>query len=228
MRNQNITSLYNTKAFIFDLNGTIVDDMEYHFIAWNYLINDRLNGGLSENEVRQNMYGKNAEVLQRIFGSSRFSKAELKKLSEEKEQKYREVYFPEMKLMNGLPSFFQQALNHDIRLAVATALEIETAVQLLERLRIREYFEAVVTADDVINSKPDPETFLLAAEKLKLEAADCLVFEDSPKGAEAAQRAGMRVIALTTSKEPVDFLNQTAVDFFVSDFSDPSLRALIV
>lgn len=210
--------MYNTKAFIFDLNGTIVNDMEYHFIAWNYIINNRLNGGLSEADVRKNMYGKNAEVLRRVFGKDHFSEAELKNLSEEKEQKYREVYFPEMKLMDGLPSFFQQALNHNIRLSVATALESETTMQLLERLRILPYFEVVITADDVTNSKPDPETFLLAAEKLKLQAEDCLVFEDSPKGAEAAQRAGMRVIALTTTNDAVDFLYQTAVDFFCERF----------
>ena len=60
------------KAFIFDLNGTMIDDMEYHSIAWFNILNDDLKAGLSRAEVKREMYGKNGELLERIFGKGPF------------------------------------------------------------------------------------------------------------------------------------------------------------
>ncbi len=220
--------MYNIKAFIFDLNGTIIDDMEYHLMAWNYIINEKLKGNLTVAEVKKNMYGKNEEVLERVFGPGRFSKKEMQAISMEKEEKYRQAYFPNLQLINGLPAFFEQAVNHNIQLAIATASVAENLDQILDRLDIRKFFSAMVHAGEVSNSKPDPETFLKVAEKLGVLPEDCLVFEDAPKGVAAAQNARMRAIAITTTHDSADFLEYSAVDWFIKDYTDPALRALIV
>lgn len=220
--------MYNLKAFIFDFNGTIIDDMPYHLDAWNYIINEKLQGKLSIEAIKKNMYGKNEEVLERVFGPGRFSEKKMQEISLEKEAKYREAYFPNLQLISGLPSFFQQAIYHNIKLAIATASNAYNLDQILDQMNIRKYFSAIVHADEVENSKPDAETFLKAAKKLKVAPEDCLVFENAPKGVEAAQNANMRTMVITTTHEPADFLSYTAVDGFIKDYSDPSLRALIV
>ena len=76
---------------------------------------------------------------------------------------------------------------------------------VLDHLDIRKYFSAIVSADDVKISKPDPETFLRAADLLNVKPSDCLVFEDAPKGVEAARRAGMNCVVLTTMHNRNEF-----------------------
>src|SRR5450432_4236710 len=97
------------KAFIFDLNGTMINDMPYHTRAWQYLLNNDLGGAFSWDEVKQNMYGKNQEVLVRMFGSDRFSVDEMDKLSIEKEKRYQQEYREDLRLLPGLNDFLERA-----------------------------------------------------------------------------------------------------------------------
>ena len=94
---------------------------------------------------------------------------------------------------------------------------------VLDNLGIRHYFSAIVSADDVLQSKPHPETFLKAAGLLNVPPKDCLVFEDVPKGVESAQNAGMRAIVLTTTHQPAAFAHLNNVLHFTPDFRDPYL-----
>jgi beta-phosphoglucomutase len=84
------------QAFIFDLNGTMIHDMEFHSRAWHQILNDDLGGNFTWDEVKQNMYGKNPEVLVRMFGPDRFTKAEMDELSVEKERRYQKEYLPQL------------------------------------------------------------------------------------------------------------------------------------
>ena len=79
------------KAFIFDLNGTMINDMPYHTKAWQYLLNNELGGNFTWEEVKKEMYGKNPEVLVRMFGADRFTIDEMQRLGYEKEKKYIEL-----------------------------------------------------------------------------------------------------------------------------------------
>ena len=94
---------------------------------------------------------------------------------------------------------------------------------VLDNLGIRHFFSAIVSADDVLQSKPHPETFLKAAGLLNVAPQDCLVFEDVPKGVESAQNAGMRAIVLTTTHQPAAFAHLNNVLHFTPDFRDPYL-----
>ena len=93
------------KAFIFDMNGTMIDDMAYHARAWYNILNDDLKAGLTWDEVKAQMYGKNDELLVRIFGDNHFSDEKMKELSIEKERRYQQAYLPNLALLNGLDNF---------------------------------------------------------------------------------------------------------------------------
>ena len=90
------------KSFIFDLNGTMINDMEYHTKAWMHLLNNELGGTFTWDEVKQQMYGKNPEVLVRMFGADRFSLDEMNALSLEKEKRYQEAYLHDLQLLPGM------------------------------------------------------------------------------------------------------------------------------
>jgi len=214
----------SAKAFLFDLNGTIIDDMHYHAEAWHTVINDELGAKLSWDEVRKQMYGKNSEVLARIFGEDRFSEEQAQELSLEKERFYQEAYRPHMKLIGGLHDFLEQAKAHDVKMAIASAAITDNVDFILDNLDIRHFFNAVVSADDVHTSKPDPETFLKAAEKLQTDAEDCIVFEDAPKGVEAAQNAGMKCVVITTAHPKEDFSQYDNVVAFIADYTEPFIK----
>ena len=213
-------------GFIFDLNGTMINDMEYHTRAWHAIINFELHKELSYEAVKQEMYGKNQEVLERVFGKERFTKAEMDTLSLDKEKRYQEAYRPELALIPGLDNFLVQAKQKGIVMAIGSAAINFNIDFVLDGLQIRNYFDAIVSADDVVASKPDPETCLKCAEKLSLSPSACIVFEDAPKGVESALNAGMKCIVLTTTHEVDEFSAYSNILGFIKDYNDPILKGL--
>lgn len=216
------------KAFIFDLNGTMVNDMPYHTKAWQNLLNDELGGDFTWEQVKPQMYGKNPEVLVRMFGPDRFTMDEMVSLSLEKEKRYQVEFLPHLQLLPGLKDFLEHAYQKGIPMAIGSAAIPFNIDFVLDNLNIRHYFKAIVSADDVVLSKPHPETFLKAANLLDVNPEDCIVFEDVPKGAEAAFNAGMKAVVLTTTHEPEEFTYLTNVIQFAPDFDDKAVKALIV
>ena len=97
---------------------------------------------------------------------------------------------------------------------------------VLDGLGIRKYFDAIVSADDVDNSKPHPETFLQCAEKLSVSPEDCLVLEDAPKGAEAALHAGMDCLVITTMHQPEEFPAYSNIIGFIGNYLENEATAL--
>ncbi|HRO48133.1 HAD family phosphatase [Agriterribacter sp.] len=215
------------KAFIFDLNGTMIDDMAFHVKAWYHLLNDELGAGLNEEEVKVQMYGKNSEVMGRIFGKGHFSVEEADRLSLEKEKRYQQAYLPHLKLIKGLDGFLEAARQKHIPMAIGSAAIPFNINFVLDNLHLRHYFSAIVSADDVSMSKPHPETYLKAAALLDVPPEQCIVFEDAPKGVEAALHAGMQSVALTTMHDKEDFSAYGNILFFVQDYTDAALKTFI-
>ena len=214
------------KAFIFDLNGTMIDDMHYHAKAWFNILNNNLNANLPYDDVKKQMYGKNEELLERVFGKDHFTEEEMKKISMEKEYSYQSAFLPELKLINGLNEFLEKAYDKNILLAIASAAIPFNIDFVLDNLHIRHYFKAIVSADDVAASKPHPEVFLKAAQLLHADAKDCIVFEDAPKGVESAANAGMQTVVITTTHEQKEFAEYKNVIAFVKDYDDEYLKQL--
>lgn len=212
------------KAFLFDMNGTMVDDMQYHVIAWHKIVNE-MGANLSLEEVKEQCYGKNEELLERIF-PGKFSDEEKQKMSRDKEIAYQQAYKPHLKLLPGLAAFMEKAKQEGIKMGIGSAAITFNIDFVLDGLGIRHYFDAIVSADDVQISKPDPETFTKCADQLGVAHGDCLVFEDATKGVEAAERAGMQSVVITSFHEPEAFSHLPEILFFVQDYNDGQLEGL--
>jgi HAD superfamily hydrolase (TIGR01509 family) len=208
------------KAFLFDLNGTMINDMPYHVSAWHRIATE-LGADISLEKMKEECYGKNHDVIERIF-PGRFTHDQKTKMSLEKETQYQQDFRPYLKLIDGLDEFLRKAHDSGIKLAIGSAAITYNIDFVLEGLHIRKYFDAIVSADDVDHSKPDPETWLKCADKLKMSATDCIVFEDSPKGAESALNANMKCIIITNTHDKSEFANYSNVIRFVDDYNSIS------
>jgi len=206
-------------AFIFDLNGTMIDDMHFHLKVWFDVLNNDLGANLTMDEVRSHMYGKNDELLARVFGSGKFTQSEVDTISKRKEDLYQEVYRPHLQLLPGLHSFLQQANAAHIKMAIGSAAIPYNIDFVLDNLKVRHYFQTIVSAHDVLQSKPHPEVFLKAAKQMGVDPATCIVFEDAPKGVEAAQNAGMKSIVITSMHSPDEFSGYSNILQFIPDYS---------
>jgi len=221
---KNIYLMTNSTAFLFDLNGTMVNDMKYHITAWHRIV-DELGAGISLEQMKKECYGKNEEIVERIF-PGKFSLEERQKMGFKKEEQYQKEYRPHLILIDGLEGFLREASKRNIKMAIGSAAIMLNIDFVLDGLNIRHYFDAMVSADDVVKSKPDAETFIKCAGQLKALPKDCIVFEDAPKGVEAAANAGMRCVVLTTMHEEHEFKNYKNIISFAPDYFSISVDEL--
>ncbi|HEX7902370.1 MAG TPA: HAD family phosphatase [Chitinophagaceae bacterium] len=217
-------ALKNYKAILFDLNGTMIDDMPYHIQAWYRILNE-LGAGISMERTKEECYGKNHELLERIF-PGRFTTEEKDKLSYEKEKQYQQEFRPHLKLIDGLDVFLESSYKSGIKLAIGSAAIMFNINFVIDGLNIRHYFDAIVSADDVAASKPDPETWLKCAEKLGMGKKDCVVFEDAPKGVESAWNASMDSVVITTMHHKEEFEKYKNVVRYIDNYKDEWLKQL--
>ena len=213
------------KGFIFDMDGTMIDNMMVHHRAWQQKLS-AYGIDWSLEEVHEKVHGVNIELLERLFGD-RFTMEERIQISKEKEAAYRAIYQPEIKLIDGLLDFLEAAKLANIPMAIATAAPPENAYFVLENLPISTYFKALFHSDDVTRGKPDPQVFELAAAALGLPLQDCLIFEDSLTGAEAAHRAGCQAVIVTTTHEQSEFSNYNHIQHFIKHYQTLDLSTLL-
>ena len=204
------------KGIIFDLDGTMVDNMMVHHRAWQRKLAE-LGLPLPLEAVMEKVHGINDEILERLFGD-RFSPDERRRISFEKEAAYRDIFLPELRLVPGLQQFLENARAAGIPMALGTAAPTENVDFVLDNLHLRPYFTGIFDAKAVAKGKPDPEIFELAAASMGLSIADCLVFEDSVTGAETARRAGTKAIIVTTTLTREDFAHFNHIIRFIEDF----------
>jgi beta-phosphoglucomutase len=214
------------KAFLFDLNGTMINDMQYHIDAWHKILNN-LGADISLEETKNQCYGKNNDLLERVF-PGRFSLKEMNKISLEKEVAYQKTYLPHLKLIDGLQRFLEEAKKQNIKMAIGSAAIMFNIDFVLNNLKIRQYFDAIVSADDVVNSKPDGETYEKCAAALGVRPYECIVFEDVPKGVESAANADALCVVIEGkhhTKEEFDYF--TNIISFEKDFKSIEINTLV-
>ena len=190
-------------AFIFDIDGTIIDSMPFHERSWDVFLSRRGAPTAREDFFRRTAGRTGTEVMRELLGA--LSDAEAHALVREKESIYRELFAPEFREIAGFTAFARAAKAAGVRLACATAGDADNIAFAVGGLNLDGFFDAMVGAHDVAHGKPEPDMFLLAAERLGVPPAQCLVFEDAPLGIEGARRAGMRAVAIT-STVPADEL----------------------
>jgi beta-phosphoglucomutase len=213
------------KAFLFDLNGTMIDDMQYHITAWHKIFNT-YGANFSREAAMKECYGKNDEILDRIF-PGKFSQKEKNNIGITKETEYQKVYLPHLKLIDGLPALLEEAKRKGIKMAIGSAAILFNVDFVLDNLNIRHYFNAIISADDVIVSKPNGETYLKCAEALGVQPHECIVFEDVPKGVESAVNAGMKAVVITSLHTKDEFSSFDNILSFIDNYDQIKLNDIL-
>ncbi|MEI6276131.1 MAG: beta-phosphoglucomutase [Prolixibacteraceae bacterium] len=185
------------QACIFDLDGVIVDTAKYHYIAWKEMAAE-LGFDFTEKEnewLKGVSRMRSLDILLEI-GKVTKSEDEKKLLAERKNERYLEFvrHMTDEEILPGVSRFLDDLRSNGILIALGSASK--NAPLILERIQIREKFDAVVDGNAVANPKPDPEVFLTCARLLKVEPEQCLVFEDAQAGIDAALNGGMKVIGV--------------------------------
>jgi len=212
------------RAFIFDMDGTIVDNMAFHTESWLAFFARRGRELDADAFFRDTAGRQGHEIMRHYLGE--LTKEESALLDFEKESLYRELYAPHLSTTPGFEAFIARAKAQGVELAVATAAPNDNITFTIDGLNLRSEFKAIVGAADVARGKPNPDVFLLAAERCGALPADSIVFEDAPLGVEAARRAGMRAVVLTTTLPAEAFAEFDNVIAVVSDFSELDPAAL--
>lgn len=189
------------KGCLFDLDGVLVDTAKYHFLAWTRLAKEL---GITFTETdNERLKGvsrmRSLDIILEI-GQVTLEESQKITLADKKNEWYKE-YVMKMDQSEVLPGVFE-FLKHIRGLGIKTALgsASKNAPVILERTGLSPYFDAIVDGNDVSSAKPDPEVFLLGAERLGLVPEECIVFEDAQAGVEAGLAGGMKVVAVGTEE----------------------------
>lgn len=212
-------------GFIFDMDGTLVDNMRFHTLAWQKMLAENAIENDGHDFLVETAGKTNREIIPMFFPD--LPEDELIRLGNRKEELYRESFLPERKAIDGVIEFLEESQNLGIKMAVATAAPVVNMEFILDGLDLRKYFNAITTAADIKNGKPDPEGFLISARKLGVAPANCFVFEDALNGFEAADRAGMRSIGIATVNSIDKMLNLPSVIEAHADFRNITPQELV-
>jgi len=182
---------------IFDVDGVIVASGPPHRDSWRRLAAE-VHVPMSDEFFARTFGQTNKDILEALFGRA-LPDEEWRTLGDRKEALYLEIIRRNVPAMPGAVELVEALHGDGARLAVGSSGPPENIELCLRAMGIRRYFGVVVTGDDVTRGKPDPQVFLLASERLGIAPGLCVVVEDAVIGVEAAKRAGMRAVALTSS-----------------------------
>jgi beta-phosphoglucomutase len=204
------------QAVIFDMDGVIVDSHPVHTKAWRRFL-DSVGKEVTEDDLAFILEGRKKEDILRHF-LGELSPDEIERLGHEKELLFREEARAELRPVQGVEQILENFAQAGIKLGVASSGSDSRVHFVLQKLRLTDYFAAIVAGDDVVLGKPDPAIFHLTSQKLDVAPKEILVFEDSVSGIKAAKAAGMRCVGLAEPNRAPALLEAGAdhiIDHFV-------------
>ncbi len=211
------------QAVLFDLDGTMANTDPLHFQIFKQMLGEQ---GITIDEA---FYGDriNGRTNQAILSDllPQFSQADILNFSREKEQRFRNLAKTQLQPMPGLLTLLTWIEQQHLPTAVVTNAPRLNAEFMLEGLGLTDRFEFVVLGEDLPLAKPDPLPYQTAVEKLGVEPATTIVFEDSPSGIRSAVGAGIPTVGMTSSHD-ADALIALGVEMAIADFTDPKLKQL--
>ena len=209
------------KGFLFDLDGVIVDTAVFHFQAWRRLA-QKLGGDFTEEQNEQLKGVSRVDSLKKIieWTGATVSDEEFQTLMVEKNEWYLELVqgLGPQDALPGALNFLQTAYDQGIKIALGSASK--NAPMILDKLGITPLFTAIIDGNNVVNGKPHPEVFLKGAEALGLKPSECVVFEDSIAGVQAAKTGGMSSVGIGDAET-------LQADIHFSALGDTTPKALV-
>ena len=206
------------RAAIFDLDGTLVDNMGYHLRAWQDLAH-RLGLEVTAERFEREFAGqKNEEIFPTLLGRP-VPAAELSALAEEKEAAYRDLYRPHLAPLAGAVALLDRLVASGVRIAVASAAPRANREMVLGGLGWNARFEKVIGGEHAARGKPAPDLYLAAASALGVPPSECVAFEDAVNGVKSAVSAGMAAAAVLTTT-PAEVLVQCGARWTMRDFTE--------
>jgi len=209
----------NKKAVIWDMDGVIVDTAQYHHKGWQIVFRKR-GANYTEEDFRRNTGKRSDTIIKSVLGR-KIEQGEIMAIIREKDKNFRQLMGQNIRPLPGVLKLITSLKEHKFKIAIASSAPMENIQLITQSLKIHNCFDTIVSGWEVMKGKPDPQTFLLAAEKLGVEAENCIVIEDAISGVTASKRAGIRCIAVTntTPKEDlreadlvIDTLEEITVD----------------
>lgn len=215
--------MFENYLVIFDMDGVLADTGPIHFESWKKMANECASLEFSRKFFEETFGQQSIPITRKLVGPE-VDQGLVEKWADLKEQYYREMVKDKLEPLPGAIELIKSLKEHDFKLAVGSSGPLENVELLLTSLNIMQYFDVIITAEDVKNGKPAPDVFLICAERLNLEPRNCIVIEDAPVGIEAARRANMSSIALTTTHPKVELNN---ADLIAKDLSYIKLEDII-
>ncbi|HPC95502.1 MAG TPA: HAD family phosphatase [Sedimentisphaerales bacterium] len=203
-----MASLNHDKGVIFDMDGVLVDSGWAHRQAWFDLAETE--GLAMSDEFFRRTFGMQNDTILPMLRPG-ISKPEMDRLSDYKERRYRELVASQPRAADGVLALLSDLKVSGFRLAIGSSAPRANLDVFWGPLGLADYFEAVVTKEQVIEGKPSPETFLKAAGMLSLAPQRCVVVEDALHGVQAARAAGMPVVAVTTTRSRAELAHADRV-----------------
>jgi beta-phosphoglucomutase len=213
-----------TEACIFDMDGVLIDSGAHHRAAWRALLRE-LGEEPAHPEFWRLTIGRPSEEAMPLILGRRVTDHEAYRLARRKRDLYTDLSRGGLVSVPGVRDFVTALSRLGVPRAVGTSASRFDVDRLLAGVGLRRHFDVIVTADDVTLGKPDPEVYELAAARLEIAPEACLVFEDSLVGVEAARRAGMRVVGVSTAHSEAELIAAGA-ERAIADFEDVEWRSL--
>jgi beta-phosphoglucomutase family hydrolase len=209
------------KAVLWDLDGVLVDSAPYHRQAWGDVMASQ-GRELSDAEFQRTFGWRNDAILGYLLGE--LTPGEMERLAARKEEFFREAARGNIVALPGALALLCLLRERGLKLALVSSTPHANIDLVLSSLGVESAFDVIIGEEDVKRGKPDPEGFLLAAQRLGVEPAECVVIEDAPAGVEAAKRGGMRCVGVSRDR-PRDALAKA--DLVVESLEDPAVRAFL-
>jgi beta-phosphoglucomutase family hydrolase len=187
---------------IFDLDGVIAHTGWAHKQAWFDLARE-YGFGMTEDQFYSTFGMQNAQIIPLLLGRL-VPEQEMEQMGDWKENRYRAIVATQLQAPEGLIDLLGDLKAHDVGRAIGSSAPRDNIDLVLQRLQVTGYFDVVVSGEQVSKGKPAPDTFLLAARKLGVLPGHCVVIEDAVQGVEAGRKAGMKVVAITTTRRRED------------------------